>query len=899
MHINIKPLLKHLNKKCLRTVENSAGLCLSKTNYEVTIEHILFIFCEESSSDLQNILRYFDINPSRFQAYLKETIDDLRTGNTGKPVFSPILIEWFQDAWLLTSLDFNLSEIRSGTLLAAVVRNPGRYCPENLRELLECISFEKLHRNFHEIVSGSTEGSQDVKNSQSFSESDRFQQGSALSRFTISYTEQARSGKIDPVFGRDAEIRQMIDILARRRKNNPIVVGEAGVGKTALIEGLSLRVINEDVPSILKNVEILGLDLGLLQAGAGVRGEFENRLKSVINEVKSSPVSIILFIDEAHVLIGSGGAVGGSDAANLLKPALARGELRTIAATTWSEYKKYFEKDSALVRRFQVVKLDEPSENDAIVMLGGLKEKYEEAHCVKISDSGIEAAVRLSARYISGRQLPDKAVDLLDTSASRVKIGLSSKPASLDDAIRKLDHLERKLSVQEDDRESGLDVDENCLTTLREQIQLVQLEKESIEKQWLNEKRIIERIIDLRKRIKIAKDQKVSENRSSGQNIETENGTERQFADEGHENQDSLKIALKQALENLEKIQGDSPLVFPEVGPEIISQVVSEWTGIPMGRILRDEARAILNIEESLGKRIKSQPHAVEAVANGIRASKSGIAAPRSPIGVFLFTGPSGVGKTECAMAVADLLFGGDRFMVTVNMSEFQEKHSVSRLIGSPPGYVGYGEGGVLTEAVRQRPYSVVLLDEVEKADPEVLNLFYQVFDKGMLADGEGRVVDFKNTVIFLTSNLASDIITNALTVTPALSSKKMIDMIRPILNRHFKPALLARMTIVPFYPIGQEAMKEIADLKLRNLAERLQNNNKMTLDYSPQVLDQILQRCTEVETGARNIDHIIRDNLLPKISIQILQRTAEKKRPDKLKIGIGEYGDFTFEFDV
>ncbi|HBI23600.1 MAG TPA: type VI secretion system ATPase TssH, partial [Nitrospiraceae bacterium] len=613
-----------------------------------------------------------------------------------------------------------------------------------------------------------------------------------------------------------------------------------------------------------------GLDMGLLQAGAGVKGEFENRLKSVITEVKASPKPIIMFIDEAHTLIGAGGSAGMSDAANLLKPALARGELRTIAATTWSEYKKYFEKDAALARRFQLVKLDEPSEDVAVVILRGLREKYEASHKVRILDEATVAAARMSSRYISGRQLPDKAVDLLDTASARVKIALTSRPDMLEDAERQIQTLGRELAAYKRDQAGGATVD---LERIKEVEKEIEGKKEYIiklEKRWKEEKEAVDKVLSIR--------QKIEGDISEGEKKD-------------------IQKELEKAKEELHKIQGKDPLIKIEVDQDVIARVVSDWTGIPVGKMVKDEAQSILELNKRMTERIKGQDQALESIARGIRASKAGLANPSTPIGVFLFVGPSGVGKTETALCVADLLFGGERFMVTINMSEFQEKHTVSRLIGSPPGYVGYGEGGVLTEAVRQRPYSVVLLDEVEKADPEVLNLFYQVFDKGMLSDGEGRVIDFKNTVIFMTSNLASDIIINSCSEGLRPEPDALTGAIRPILSRHFKPALLARMTIIPFYPIDAEAMKDIVELKLKRLAGRLMDSHSMVLEYEQPVVEQISRRCTEVETGARNIDHIMQGTLLPMISTELLTRMGTGALPSMLKLGLSEDGGFNLDF--
>ncbi|MDI6756270.1 MAG: type VI secretion system ATPase TssH, partial [Thermodesulfobacteriota bacterium] len=690
--------------------------------------------------------------------------------------------EWLQEAYLIASVDLGENRVRSGALLLAFLTKPTQLASGRYVDLLRSISREALLAQFGNIVKGSMEHL--APGEKPLGEARVAGDGTALGRFCTDFTQKAAAGEIDPVFGRDREIYQMIDILARRRKNNPIVVGEAGVGKTAVVEGLALRVVEGDVPDLLKGVSILGLDMGLLQAGAGVKGEFENRLKSVINEVKASAKPIILFIDEAHTLIGAGGPSGGSDAANLLKPALARGELRTVAATTWSEYKKYFEKDAALARRFQLVKLDEPSVDTAVLILRGLKAKYEEAHGVVVRDDAIRAAAELSSRYISGRQLPDKAVDLLDTSAARVKILLTAKPDVIDAKERTIQALQREKKALQRDLLHGIEIDAGRPQELDDEIKKLSEEAATLKERWLSEQELAQRLVGLRKELYTLKDQ---------------GGPEEKAVE--------LKAEIDKASAELATLQGDSPLIRIEVDPDVVAKVVSDWTGIPLGKVLRDQAQNILNLEANLRQRIKGQEEALSIISQVIKAAKSGLTDPHQPLGIFLLVGPSGVGKTETGLAVADILFGGDRFLVTINMSEFQEGHTVSRLIGSPPGYVGFGEGGVLTEAVRQRPYSVVLIDEVEKAHLDVMNLFYQVFDKGMLSDGEGRVIDFKNTVLFLTSNLASDVITQLCSTETRPSLETVSSAIRPILSNHFKPALLARMTIVPFYILDAQFM--------------------------------------------------------------------------------------------
>ncbi|MCZ6678389.1 MAG: type VI secretion system ATPase TssH [Candidatus Poribacteria bacterium] len=881
--VDIKALTELLNKFCKDSVTKAAGICVSRGNYEVTIEHVLLAMADNTTADIQQILRHFEIEPARLLNLLQRDVEYLRSGNQGRPVLSPILMELLQEAWLLTSVEYRLSAVRSGTFLAALIANRARYGEGRYLDELEHIQSDVLRRELPDIVAESSEepAALGTKEPGEADEGQLPQGDTALAQFTINFTERARKGDMDPVFARDREMRQIINILGRRQKNNPIIVSEPGVGKTAMVGELARRVVNGDVPDILCNVEVLSLDMGLLQAGASVRGEFENRIKSVIAEVKASPKPIILFIDEAHTMIGAGGAAGGSDAANLLKPALARGELRTIAATTWSEYKKYFEKDPALARRFQLVKLENPTDADAIVMLRGLREKYEEAHNVHILDEAVVAAGELGSRYISGRQQPDKGVDLMDTAASRVKLSLTSKPDVIDDTERRIETLQRELDSLLRDRETGAEIEESRVVELETAIEITEDELDALTKQWQREKEAAEKVIAIRKQIE------------GNGGIEEDDVPE----DSVLEDADALKKELIKALADFHEIQREEALIHLQVDADVIAKVVGDMTGIPVGRMVRDEAESILYLENALGERLKGQSHVIEGVSRGIRAAKAGLKNPQVPMGVFLFVGPSGTGKTECALTVADLLFGGEQFMATINMSEFQEKHTVSRLIGSPPGYVGYGEGGVLTEAVRQRPYSVVLLDEVEKADLEVMNLFYQVFDKGMLSDGEGRIIDFKNTIIFLTSNLASDVITKMCQSENQPDVEEVAKAIRPILSDHFRPALLARMTIVPFFTISAEVMQDIVVIKLNQLGDRLWENHRITFDFDPNVVQQIAARCTEVETGARNIDHIMRGTLLPAISTELLQQMTIGPLPDCLMLGLGDDGNFTFEF--
>lgn len=872
--VDIKALLERLNLYCTRCLEAAAGLCVSRTHYEVTVEHLFAKLLEDPQADLCLILRDFDIEAGKMQKAVEQSLEDFKTGNAAKPVFSPVLMELLQEGWLITSIELDETKIRSGSLLLALLTSPARFGVGSYVDLLTTISKEKLKAVFWEIVKDSKE--KRVLRGEKTIETGPAGDSTALARFCENFTQKARDGEIDPVFGRDLEIRQMVDILARRRKNNPIVVGEAGVGKTAVVEGLALRVVQEDVPDILKDVSIVGLDMGLLQAGAGMKGEFENRLKSVINEIKASEKPIILFIDEAHTLIGAGGLAGMSDAANLLKPALARGELRTVAATTWSEYKKYFEKDAALARRFQLVKLDEPSQETAVLILRGLKEKYEMAHHVVVRDDAIEAAAELSSRYISGRQLPDKAVDLLDTSAARVKVLLTAKPDVVEDTERKIQALGREQKALNRDELHGLEVDQERKTELADHLKLLSTELEKLNERWQKEKILADKLIELRKTL--------YETIAAG--------------DQSDQSEiDGLKDQILKISAELEDIQQGLPMIRTEVDPDVVAKVVSDWTGIPLGKVMRDEAGNMLNLEENFKRRIKGQNEGLKIIASVIKSAKSGIKDPDQPLGVFLLAGPSGVGKTETGLAIADLLFGGENFMVSINMSEFQEKHTVSRLIGSPPGYVGFGEGGVLTEAVRQRPYSVVLLDEVEKGHLEVMNLFYQVFDKGMLSDGEGRLINFKNTVIFLTSNLATDIITEMCSGEQIPSIETLTAAVRPVLSNHFKPALLARMTVIPYFTLSQDNLKMIVGLKLDKLVKRLVETHKMKMLYTPAVVDQIAARCTEVETGARNIDFIMNNTIMPKMSQKILAGMSEGELPSMVELDLDADGGFIIDF--
>lgn len=883
--ITVKAFVKRCNQVCTQALEAAAGMCVSNGQFEISIDHFLLKLMEYET-DLAQILDHYDVCMVSFVKALQHAVDDGARGNSGKPVFSRQLVGLLEDAWLVSSLELQVQQIRSGAIVLAILANMRRHGMSDYAEQLSSISYDDLIANFSNIVAQSKESEAIAMGNEPGFPQGVINAGTQenLGKFCINFTQQARNGDIDPVFCRDSEIRQMIDVLARRRKNNPICVGEAGVGKTSIVEGLALKIIEGDVPDILADVEIYGLDLTLLQAGASVKGEFEKRLNAVIEEVKSSVKPVILFIDEAHTLIGAGGSAGTGDAANLLKPALARGELRTIAATTWSEYKKYFEKDPALSRRFQLIKLEEPTPEQATIIIRGLRDTYEKAHGVYVRDDAVVSAVEMSDRYINGRQLPDKAIDVIDTAAARVKVSLKSKPETLIRIENDIQTLEREYDAIKRDMDVDIVSEQGRLDELSECIAEKRTAGEKLTQAWLREAVLASKILQLRKdraEIQLSHELKIESETPHSNDALEENAQE-----------------IHYLVAELAELQGDNPLVHFEVCPAVVNEVISSWTGIPVGKMVKDEASNILTFASRLKERIKGQEYAVEAVDKGIRAAKAGINNPDAPMGVFLFVGPSGVGKTETCISVADLLFGGEQYLTSVNMSEFQEKHSVSRLIGSPPGYVGYGEGGILTEAVRQKPYSVVLLDEVEKADLEVMNLFYQVFDKGVLSDGEGQLVNFKNTIVFLTSNLATDIITDmCVNADQYPTPEEISDKIRPILSKHFKPALLARMQIVPFVPISESVLADITRLKLHKLKDRLHSSHQLKLEYPDGVVDAIVSRCKEVETGARNIDHIINGNLLPKLASEILTHLEDGNIYTKVTLSMDDSGDFQTEF--
>jgi type VI secretion system protein VasG len=888
MNLNLKSLISKLNDTSRKALEAAAGLCLTRTHYDIDVEHLLIKLLETENTDVQKILHRYEVDQARLNRDLTRALDRFKTGNARTPALAPRIPRLVTEAWDVASIDFGATKVRSGHMLLALLAEEslGRLAREISPELQK-IPPEDLHKNFASLVAGTVE---DVETTPSAA-GDGTEPGArgpsktpSLDQFTIDLSDRARKGQIDPVLGRDVEIRQMVDILTRRRQNNPILTGEAGVGKTAVVEGLALRIAAGDVPQPLRNVALKSLDLTLLQAGAGVKGEFENRLKSVIEEVKASPQPIILFIDEAHTMIGAGGQAGQGDAANILKPALARGELRTIAATTWAEYKKYFEKDAALTRRFQVIKVDEPDESQAVAMLRGLMGTLESHHKVRILDEAMEAAVRLSHRYITGRQLPDKAVSVLDTSSARVALGQMTMPPAIEDCRRRIGLVETELGILERESLTGGNFAERLEALVKEKAE-VENRLGELEKKWNEEKSRVEELRGLRDKLEAhaAAEKKARDGKTNGRL--------------SPEEVKRVQGEIARLNGELSKIQGESPLVQVCVDAQAVAEVVSGWTGIPVGKVMKDEIQTVLSLKDRLEERVIGQSHALEAISQRIRTARAKLEDPRRPIGVFMLVGPSGVGKTETAMTLADVLFGGERNLVVINMSEYQEAHTVSGLKGSPPGYVGYGEGGVLTEAVRRKPYSVVLLDEMEKAHTDVMELFYQVFDKGMLEDGEGREVDFKNTLIIMTSNAGTDTIMK-LCADPDTKPdpEPLVEALRPELLKIFKPAFLGRAIVVPFYPITDDIMKKIIELQLGRIRARLMENHRARFTYDSALIEEVARRCTEVESGARNVDHILTRTLLPEISREFLARMASGDGINRVHVSVGSDGGFRYE---
>ena len=902
MAISLKSIVAKLNDTTRTALEGAAGLCLARTHYDVEIEHFVLKLLDAGESDFARILKQFGVDKARLSTELGRSLDKLKTGNARTPAFSPSLFKMLTEAWTIGSLEYGAGQVRTGFAVLALVSEDdlSRIMRDASREFQK-IEPDALRKQLPAILADSREYTASAEPSVGGAPGAPRAGGKTgnLDQFTVNLTENARNGKIDPVLGRDFEIRQIIDILTRRRQNNPLLTGEAGVGKTAVVEGFALRIVQGDVPPALRNVTVRTLDLALLQAGAGIKGEFENRLKGLIEEVKSSPTPIILFIDEAHTMIGAGGQAGQNDAANLLKPALARGELRTVAATTWSEYKKYFEKDPALARRFQVVKVEEPTEAQCNVMLRGVVPALEKHHAVRILDEGLAAAVKFSHRYLPDRQLPDKAVSVLDTACARLSLGQNATPPAVEDAIREIDDYTVQARVLSRESALGADHAERLAAIAKKQGQAEALLAE-LKARWEKERDLVTRVREARAKIEAASGAQppAAPAAPAGEAPAAEAAAPEVAAAEqpAPPDPEALRAELAALNAELEAVQGEDPLMGVCVDAQIVGDVVSAWTGIPIGKMLKDEVESVLSLEETLKRRVIGQDHALGMIAERVRTSKAGLEDPGKPIGVFMLVGPSGVGKTETAITLADLLYGGERNLITINMSEFQEAHTVSTLKGSPPGYVGYGEGGVLTEAVRRRPYSVVLLDEVEKAHPDVLELFFQVFDKGKMEDGEGREIDFKNTIIILTSNAGTDTLMK-LTADPETmpSSEGLVKALKPELNKIFKPAFLGRMVIIPYFPIRDEALKVIVKLKLGKIVRRIQEAHKIALTYDDALVGEVAKRCTEVESGARNVDNILTNTLLPEVSRQILGRLAERRKLAPVHVAVGEDGSFVY----
>jgi len=919
MAINLKSLIGKLNDTTRNALESAAGLCVARRHYDVEVEHYMLKLLDQTEGDFARIASHFGVDKSRLTGELNRSLDKLKTGNARTPAISPHVVRMMTEAWTTGSIDFNVGEVRTGfTILALTGTDDLRREIREVSKEFQKIDGDVLRKDFLKIVEGSEEEMAPVEAASAGAPGAPRPAGAGktanLDQFTVNLTENAKAGKIDPVLGRDMEIRQIIDILMRRRQNNPILTGEAGVGKTAVVEGFAVRVAKGDVPPPLRNVTLRSLDLALLQAGAGIKGEFENRLKGLIEEVKASPIPIILFIDEAHTMIGAGGQAGQNDAANLLKPALARGELRTIAATTWSEYKKYFEKDPALARRFQVVKVEEPIETQCAVMMRGIVPALEKHHKVRILDEGLTSAVKFSHRYLAGRQLPDKAVSVLDTACARLALGQSATPPAIEDATRQLDDLEVQQRILEREGALGADHTERLEQIAKQKVE-VEARLKTLSERWTKEHDLVSKIRELRAQLEAAvigdghgaaaKPAPEAPAQAAataaaapvgGGGAPAATGVATAAAPAPAPNVEAMRAELVKLDAELAALQGETPMMRVAVDAQIVGEVISAWTGIPVGKMLKDEISTVLTLSDHLGRRVIGQTHALDIIGQRIQTSRASLDDPNRPIGVFMLIGPSGVGKTETALALADLLYGGEHNLITINMSEFQEPHTVSTLKGSPPGYVGYGEGGVLTEAVRRRPYSVVLLDEVEKAHPDVLELFYQVFDKGMMEDGEGREIDFKNTIIILTTNALTDKMMK-LCADPGTmpGAEPLVKALKPDLNKTFKPAFLGRMVIIPYYPVRDEALKKIVVLKLGKIQRRMQENHNIQLTYDPVLVDTVASRCTEVESGARNVDHILTNTLLPDISRQLLGKMSAGEKLTTLRVSVGPDGAFVY----
>jgi type VI secretion system protein VasG len=900
-------LFGKLNTLAFKAIEGATTFCKLRGNPYVELVHWVSQILNNTDSDWHRIVRRFDLNPSRLAKDVTDALDRLPRGATAIQDFSPHVENAVERGWVYATLMFGESRVRTGHLMVGILNTPTlRNTLLAISRQFEQIKLEALTDEFNKIVAGSPEenlGANDGTSAAAPGEASGAMPAAAgkqeaLRRYSTDLTERARKGQIDPVSGRDEEIRQIVDILMRRRQNNPILTGEAGVGKTAVVEGFAQRLVRGDVPPALKEVSLFALDIGLLQAGASMKGEFENRLRSVIDEVQASAKPIILFVDEAHTLIGAGGAQGTGDAANLLKPALARGTLRTIAATTWAEYKKYIEKDPALTRRFQVVQVAEPTEDKAILMVRGVASVLEKHHRVQVLDEALEAAVRLSHRYIPARQLPDKAVSLLDTACARVAISQHAVPAQVEDVRRTIEALKIELEIIGREEAVGIDVGDRR-SDVEKKLAESDASAAELEKRWEAEREVVDRILAIRALLR----QGAAPVEGTGSQLEQ--AAKAQQTTEAPpptpavpaEERTTLLAELHELQQRLTEMQGDSPLILPSVDEHAVASVVQDWTGVPVGRMVKNEVEAVLNLAATMDRRVIGQRHALEMIARRIQTSRARLDNPSKPIGVFMLCGPSGVGKTETALTLAEALYGGEQNVITINMSEFQEAHTVSTLKGSPPGYVGYGEGGILTEAVRRRPYSVVLLDEVEKAHSDVHEIFFQVFDKGWMEDGEGRRIDFKNTIILLTSNVGTDLIMN-MCKDPELmpEAEGIAKALREPLLKQFPAALLGRLVVIPYYPLTDERLASIARLQLDRIAKRIAEHHEIPFSYDDDAVKLIVSRCVEVESGGRMIDAILTNTVLPDISREFLNRAVEGKELSKVRLGVAD-GTFTYDF--
>lgn len=887
IQIDLSTLVNRLHPIAKHALESAAAYCVSHQQPEITIAQFLQKLIETPLTDIRMISQKSALDINALSELLDIDIPPHQVITQSYPSFSPLLVEWMKDSWLLASTELNHSELRSGALFLTLLQMPLRYLAKPVADMLAQINRDQLKLNFDQWTEGSAESPFDEK---TVSEKGNLAADSLLAKFTHNMTEQARKGELDPVLCRDNEIDLMIDILCRRRKNNPVVVGEPGVGKSALIEGLALRIIAGDIPDKLRDCELLTLDLGALQAGAAVKGEFEKRFKGIMQEVTQSPHPIILFIDEAHTLIGAGNQQGGLDVSNLLKPALARGELRTIAATTWSEYKKYFEKDAALARRFQLVQVKEPSSAEAIIIMRGLRSIYEKSHHVFIDDEALRASAELSERYISGRQLPDKAIDVLDTACARAAINLSSPPKALSSLKTELHQINMETDVLQREHYLGLDDHSERLEALASQASAIEQQATDLQQAWEQQKELVSQIITLRATLlnnateatndDVANNEVVSDKRTDSEAENAEDNESDEIAAQPPCSSEELKQQLQQLDKQLAQLHDTHLLVSPHIDKKQIAAVIAEWTGVPLNRLSQDALSIVTELPTYLEESIKGQSLAIQCLHKHLLTARADLRRPGRPLGAFLLAGPSGVGKTETVIQIAQLMFGGTQYLTTINMSEFQEKHTVSRLIGSPPGYVGYGEGGILTEAIRKRPYSVVLLDEVEKAHPDVLNLFYQAFDKGEIADGEGRVIDCKNIAFFLTSNLGDHVIS-------AYADKpdELEDALYPELTTFFKPALLARMEVIPYLPLPAEVLRQIVDGKLARLINLLKQRFNAEIHVEESVATEILRRASRAENGARILESIIDGALLPPLSLLLLQYSARNEAISHIRL--------------